>query len=716
MKWQANSYALPPFAIAFVLLGISFVAWRRRPGNGERHFILVMLVMALWLAGYGLELSSVDFSTLFFWVRVEYFGITTLPALWLIFVLVYAGPARWLNPARRVFLFVMPLITLALVWTNDYHHLIWATTGLDMSGPFPAFARTHGPWFWVHTAYSYLCLAGALVLMVRATISSPPLYRGQIRFLLLSMLVPWVGNILDLSGLRLVPHFELTPLSFGFACLFIAWSLFWFRLFDVVPAARDWMVHSLEDPVFIADRQGRIVDLNPAAQKEFALSAAEAIGQPVENVMREYLGLNGASPSLSEIPGEISRGEGADTRTFEFRGEPVYSHHHRLMGQVMVLHDITAHKRAQEALHQRRRTFHMLIGAMPNLLYVVDVQDHVSALFVPPRFLPIVNSADTAVGNALSAAMPASFFEPVAAALVSVRKTGQPGRLEHRLELADGRLVYLDVRLAPIPDSSDVLIVIDDITERKRAEEALRDSLQRERELGELKARFVSMASHEFRTPLTTILSSSDLIRKYYHRMDEADILESLDTIQDQVQHMAAMLNDMLTVGQGESGQIAFQPESVDVVRLCQQIVGEVEAACQKPHPIECAYRCTVPSFVVDKKLVRQIVVNLLSNALKYSPMESAVRFELICRPEELVLRVEDAGIGIPEEDRERLFEAFHRAGNVGAAPGTGLGLAIARHAVDLHGGTIDFESEVGVGTTFTVTLPCREFEKVETR
>jgi hypothetical protein len=100
MKWQANPYALPPFAIAFILLGISAVAWRRKKGNDERHFILVMLVMALWLVGYGFELSLVDFPTLFFWVRVEYIGITALPVLWLIFVLIYTGPAPWLNPFR----------------------------------------------------------------------------------------------------------------------------------------------------------------------------------------------------------------------------------------------------------------------------------------------------------------------------------------------------------------------------------------------------------------------------------------------------------------------------------------------------------------------------------------------------------------------------------------------------------------------------------------
>jgi PAS domain S-box-containing protein len=712
MKWQPNVYAFPLFAIAFILLGFSVVAWRRRPGNGERHFILVMLVMVIWLAAYGLELSSVDFSAIFFWVRVEYIGIVTLPVLWLAFVLTYSGPARWLKPSRLALMFAIPLITLVLIWTNDRHHLIWATSGLDLSGPFPAFARTYGPWFWVHAAYSYLCLAGAMVLMVRTSISSPPLYRGQIRVLLLSMIVPWVGNIADLSGLRVIPNVELTPLGFGFACLSIALSLFWLRLFDVVPAARDWMVHSLEDPVFIADRHGRIVDLNPAAQKEFALSAAEAVGQPIENLMHECLGLNGAFQFPSKTPREISRGEGADARIFEFRGAPIYSYHRRLMGQVMVLHDITAHKQAQEALHQRRRTFHMLIGAMPNLLYVVDSHDHISALFVPPSFLPIFNAADMAVGNALSAAMPVSLFRPVAEALVSVRKTGHPGRLEYSLELADGRMVYLDVRIASIPDSSDVLIVMDDITERKRAEETLRDALQRERELGELKARFVSMASHEFRTPLATIQSSSDLIKKYHRRMDEADILDSLDMIQNQVQHMAAMLNDVLTVGRSESGQLAFQPEQVDIVELCQQIVVEVQSACKEPHPIEWSYQCETTTFVVDKKLVRQIVVNLLSNALKYSPVESSVRFELTCQPEELILRVADEGIGIPEEDQERLFQAFHRAGNVGAVSGTGLGLAIARHAVDLHGGEIVCESEVGAGTTFTVTLPGREIEK----
>jgi signal transduction histidine kinase len=169
---------------------------------------------------------------------------------------------------------------------------------------------------------------------------------------------------------------------------------------------------------------------------------------------------------------------------------------------------------------------------------------------------------------------------------------------------------------------------------------------------------------------------------------------------------MVDILDDLLTLGKVESGKLSFEPAHLDLAAFCENVVAEIEQAAGTDQHIHFTINGDCSTALMDAKLLRHILGNLLSNALKYSLEARSVTFAVYCKPDHTLFRVQDQGIGIPEEDQKRLFETFHRASNAKRIPGTGLGLAIVKQSVDLHGGTITFESEEGVGTTFTVTIP----------
>jgi two-component system, OmpR family, sensor histidine kinase VicK len=245
-----------------------------------------------------------------------------------------------------------------------------------------------------------------------------------------------------------------------------------------------------------------------------------------------------------------------------------------------------------------------------------------------------------------------------------------------------------------------------DISERKRVEAQMMQALERERELRELKADFVSMASHEFRTPLTAIFSSTELLQYYGNIWPEDKKLKHYNRIEAAVKRMTALLDDVLLYSKAEAGKLEFNPTPLVLKNLCSDLIEEVQLGIGENHKITWVYSGPCHDTWMDEKLLLHILTNLLSNAIKYSPPGSTVFFSCFCENAEVIFEIKDEGIGIPLEDRSRLFESFYRAKNVEDIPGTGLGLAIVKKSVELHGGRITVNSEVEVGTTFRVTLP----------
>ncbi len=243
------------------------------------------------------------------------------------------------------------------------------------------------------------------------------------------------------------------------------------------------------------------------------------------------------------------------------------------------------------------------------------------------------------------------------------------------------------------------------ITERKLAEAEIYKSLAKERELVELKSSFISMTSHEFRTPLATILSATELLQYYAPKLSKDEKRELFRQIETAISRMTQLLEDLLTINKAEAGKMNFKPAPFNLEKFCRHLVAEMQMQTNK-HEISFAHSGNCTNVMMDEKLLRHIFSNLLANAIKYSPDAGVIEFKLTCENGEAIFQVKDSGIGIPLEDRQKLFESFHRASNVGTIPGTGLGLSIVKKMVDLHDGSINLKSEVGAGTTFTVTIP----------
>lgn len=239
----------------------------------------------------------------------------------------------------------------------------------------------------------------------------------------------------------------------------------------------------------------------------------------------------------------------------------------------------------------------------------------------------------------------------------------------------------------------------------------LQAALEKEKELSQLKSRFITMASHEFRTPLAIISSSSGILQKFSDRLSAERKEQHLQTIQNTIKHITQMLDDVLMINRAEAEKIELHLETSDIIAFCRHLKEEIETTSNQ-HTInfyvdlgeEIMENYLIIQF--DEKILRQILTNLLTNAIKYSPSHNLVNFSLTKNNNQILFKISDRGIGIPEADQANLFEPFNRASNVGTIAGTGLGLAIVKKCVDLHQGKINVESRAGEGTTFTVSLP----------
>ena len=311
---------------------------------------------------------------------------------------------------------------------------------------------------------------------------------------------------------------------------------------------------------------------------------------------------------------------------------------------------------------------------------------------------------------------------------------------------SDGSEFPVEVSLSPFctSEGSFVVAFVVDITERKRQEDAIRTAngeiqklntelerrvtertqelaetllkletsqkeviraLEKERELNDMKSKFVTIASHEFRTPLATILSSASLIGRYVHTEEDEKRQKHVQRIKSSVNNLTEILNDFLSIGKLEEGRMQSVPVEVDMPLCCTELMDDMRGVCKEGQQIRYQHEGDAPVWI-DRHLVRNVMINLLSNAIKYSECHTEIWLRTRAEEGYIHFEIQDQGIGIPESDHTYIFERFFRAHNAGNAQGTGLGLNIVKKYIDLMNGEISFTSQPGQGTTFIVSLP----------
>jgi PAS domain S-box-containing protein len=328
------------------------------------------------------------------------------------------------------------------------------------------------------------------------------------------------------------------------------------------------------------------------------------------------------------------------------------------------------------------------------------------------RFILVDGQDLDQLGLHESAAIGDASIDSTNSAVASVN----PGLLQ---EVYQGKSIYVDIvfrgrdyalSAVPIdshgPEIKEILVVIKDISRRKRLEKDLIKTLEKEKELNILKSRFVTMASHEFRTPLTTILSSAFLLENYTREQFDREKQKHFDRIKRAVHGLTEILNDFLSLGKLEEGRIHVSYTEVEFYGYIEGIVQEMISLKKADQTIEFYRENESAHGVVDRQLTKNVIVNLLSNAIKYSPRQGLISVRCKNANGYLCVEIVDNGMGIPKEEQKHIFKRFFRANNVTGIEGTGLGLNLVRKYVKLLNGRIEFESEPGIGTTFRIYFP----------
>ena len=254
------------------------------------------------------------------------------------------------------------------------------------------------------------------------------------------------------------------------------------------------------------------------------------------------------------------------------------------------------------------------------------------------------------------------------------------------------------------------------MTRLKQAEASLRETLETEKQLGMLKSRFVSMASHEFRTPLATIQATTETLQAYHTKLSEEQLKKRLEKISSQVDHLKSVMDDVLNLSKIQEGKLGMNPQKGELISFIGEIIEEFQAHPNMKHTIRFEENTKELWHCFDPKLMRQVFNNLISNAIKYSPPENEILINLLSENENISIEFLDGGIGIPDTEIKHLFDPFFRAKNATNIPGTGLGLTITKQAIELHSGTIAVEPRHNQGTKiicrFPKTIDCKEESK----
>lgn len=469
------------------------------------------------------------------------------------------------------------------------------------------------------------------------------------------------------------------------------------------------------DAIMITDDQGRYIEANPAACQLLGLPLNELIGKRIADFMEPNFDFEGAwriFQQQQQLTGEVRiLKPNGRVRDVEYTAKANF-----LPGwHLSICRDITERKRAEKGLRESERFIQRIAHAMPTVLYLYDLIEKRN-IYSNQRITQLIGYSPEEIQE-MAPTFPFNLIHPddqskctTTIQRFATAKEGEIIETEYRIQHKSGEWRWLYSREMVFTRTADglpqqILGTAQDITEHKQAE-SIRRALEQEQELRQLQLNFFSMASHEFRTPLSTILASVQLLKYYYPEGSDDKICRNLDRIETTAKTMTQLLGDILTINRAETGKLEFTPHPFDLEKFCCYLVEEMQVNAGANYPINFVSKNQSYIVCLDEKLLRSILMNLLSNAIKYSPTGSQIDLILTCSQSTATFQVKDQGIGISVEDRKKLFSIFHRGTNIGNIPGTGLGLAVVKKCLDIQGGTISVNSEVGVGTTMTITIP----------
>ncbi|MBC8507128.1 MAG: PAS domain-containing protein [Chloroflexi bacterium] len=590
MLIQYTHTTIPLVTVTALLIFLAAYAWNKRHIPGTKVFIILMVELALWSLSHLGEWIFVDPQVKFFWLRIQYFFIATVPILWLLFTLETTGRVRFISPRNVLLLLIIPITTFIGIWTNAFHYFFWQDIALGIVNEASILITSYGPWFWFHATYSYVVLLAGTVVLARAYQRSAHLFRQQVNLLLIGSVAPWIANAITIFDM--VPAWDgldLTPFGFFLTGITMAWGLFRYQLLDIVPIARDVIFDKMAEGVIVLNADLNVVDINLAAESILNLFASEVVGESAPDIFSPWFNYVDIHDKSSSAQYEIHLQSQDELKYYSVNSSPLQDRFERHSGWVMVLLDITEHKLMDQEITRAR-------------------------------------------------------------------------------------------------------------------DEAIAAS--------QIKTRLLANVSHDLRTPLGAILGYTEILQAGIQGEVNPKQYKTLTNIVDSTEQLLNFVNNLIGQAQLETGRLRLNIKDINPEELLSAFQSTAKALARaKGLELHLKIDPNLPDTLSgDPYWLRQIVINLVSNAVKFTE-KGDITVEIVCGNDEFwAIKVTDSGEGIPPEFHERIFEPFEQAESHvmdnDLPHGSGLGLSIVRQLATLMGGHVELESELGEGSVFTVFIP----------
>ncbi|GAB4205328.1 MAG: histidine kinase N-terminal 7TM domain-containing protein [Roseiflexaceae bacterium] len=748
---QALPYAIPYFLSAIAGLALMGYALQRSQSYYEaRPFAMLMLGLTIWSATHAISMLQTEFAAIFFWVRMQYFGVVLVIPMWLLFALAFAGRGR-ISHLGLVLVCLPSLIVLILVQTSPLHQLWWTQVTLDTSRPFLAVAVERAPLFWVWAVFGYFCIVTGIWQFVRTAREAPVLHRRQAMLAVIGASFPLMGNIALLAGVRIEAIDDPTPFLFVGSCIVVWFATLRYRLLDLAPIAQRVIVESMPDGLLVINRAGVVAAVNQSAGELLEVAPEQWIGQRLTDMLGNSPLRDDILALLDEDSADATRTTiyhtGGQLRAIEVRLRPLQERSTTAAGALLVLRDRSDQVAAERALEQRVTEMILLnqvaraanAAAQTNdLLRAISGEtvrlldwDRIAVGLLQPdgSTLDIVidtylHDSSTLEGRSADASAFAQLPD-----ILQLRKPRVLRQDDPALQDSATLRMLQDLRLplvlaAPLYHQDQTLgllfvarrelrevssgdlrlfetigTLISDAIVRTRLYEAAREA-------SELKSVFLATVSHELRTPLTSILGFAEMLQRGVFGPLSAGGQESLDHIMRGGQTLLRLINDILDFSKMEAGYLSLDLYPVDTAAVIHKVIAALQQQIDERGLELRLGLADVPLVQANSTRLEQVLTNLIANAIKFTD-KGSITIRTAQYGQQVRISVTDTGIGIETSHLDQIFQAFRQVENIYTRRygGAGLGLAISQRLITLMGGRLSVESAPGSGSTFHCDL-----------
>jgi signal transduction histidine kinase/CheY-like chemotaxis protein len=732
---------------------MSFYAWGKRDNGTGIYLSLILLASSIWSLFYGLEIASSDFTTMKVYLFISYIGIASVPVFLLLFASHYTGNKRWVNPFSVLMVFVLPVITLIMVSTNQYHHEFYKSLTLGNIGNIYYLKLESAPFWWANIIYAHILTFISLVLFIRMLFKVERGKRIHIAFFIVALLIPYIVNLFYISGFRAFGFLDLTPIAFMLMGLFLLAGAFSVRLFDINPLAVDLFFKNTTDLIYVKNTKGIIINSNPAAQELFEVM--NSMGNTNENI---------------QFLNSFLFNETSEVKDFFFLGKyyektitHIVNRKAKNIGSLVMLRDISKSKEAQKEIENLVELQNLLMrmaskyinlrldeieaGIKQSLLEMGSYTDADRAYIwkyywdsntFTNTYEWCADTIKSEINNRqnLSIDLIADFAE--------AHKKGEPLIVpdihllskNNSLRMLMERWNIKSIITIPIMEKNychgfigfdfikkfhlikdyekTLLSVYADLLvnlwERTKLEKNLVTEKVNANAANQAKSEFLANMSHEIRTPMNAILGFAEVMLSTTENKQQKNYL---DTILTSGKSLLSLINDILDLSKIDAGRLEIIPEPTNI-RVLINDMENLFSHKLKEKNIE--FRSEIDAdfpeaIFIDGLRIRQVLLNLVGNAVKFTEHGYVkLQFSITKTTKnkiDLEIRVIDTGIGIESINHQKLFDSFSQQSGQESRKygGTGLGLAITKRLIELMNGIIEVESEPGKGSCFCVKL-----------